>query len=285
MVKFDLLYSIILFCLVIGKNSHSKRVYDQDESSGNDEDNTDEVLDSETEYSEEMVSTEKSNAGWADSISKILKSNKPKKKKTLVLSKAKKLTDVPKTQSKPVGFQVETVDGVVKEEKIEFKTDIDFKLIKKKVICFPVFSNVLECIFQKRELPKIRVKPNILEKNREKTLQKIATKGVVQLFNAVKMQQKDVNKKLEEAGPLEVRKERVLKSIDKSAFLDVLMGEKSQKVDKLIEGSKNKSIANVPDSTWSVLKEDFLMGAKMKDWDKELEMEDATEQEFESESE
>lgn len=131
----------------------------------------------------------------------------------------------------------------------------------------------------------MRVKPNILEKDRERTLQKIATKGVVQLFNAVRMQQKDVTKKLEEAGPLEVRKEKVLKSIDKRAFLDVLMGEKSQKVDEHIETAKKETISKVTDSTWSVLKEDFMMGAKMKDWDKELEIEDEEEQEIESESE
>lgn len=131
----------------------------------------------------------------------------------------------------------------------------------------------------------MRVKPNILEKDRERTLQKIATKGVVQLFNAVRMQQKDVSNKLEEAGPLEVRKEKVLKSIDKRAFLDVLMGEKSQKVDEHIETAKKENTSKVTDSTWSVLKEDFMMGAKMKDWDKELEIEDEEEQEVESESE
>ncbi|KAJ8946423.1 hypothetical protein NQ314_008905 [Rhamnusium bicolor] len=65
----------------------------------------------------------------------------------------------------------------------------------------------------------------------ERTLQKIATKGVVQLFNAVKMQQNEISEKLKEAGPLEVRKEKVLKDLDKRAFLDVLMGAKSQKVD------------------------------------------------------
>lgn len=73
------------------------------------------------------------NVGWADSISKILKSKKPKRKKSLVLSKAKKLTDLPKTEQKPVGFQIETVDGEVKEEKVEVTTITEDKPIKKKV--------------------------------------------------------------------------------------------------------------------------------------------------------
>lgn len=118
------------------------------------------------------------------------------------------------------------------------------------------------------------MKPNILEKDRERTLSKIATKGVVQLFNAVKMQQKDINKKLKEAGPLEVRKEKVLKSIDKRAFLDVLMGEKSQPVDEHInKESVNTRETQKENATWSVLRDDFMMSAKMKDWDKELEKE------------
>lgn len=61
---------------------------------------------------------ETANAAWADSIAKILKTNKPKGKKTLVLSKAKKLTDVKKTKVKLAGFEVATVDGEFKEEKI-----------------------------------------------------------------------------------------------------------------------------------------------------------------------
>lgn len=139
MVKICFSASVLLFSIVIGENN-SKRPYDHvDESSGSDEDQSDQASeDSEMEFNEEMDSTEKLNAGWADSISKILKSNKPKKKKTLVLSKAKKLTDTPRTQTKPVGFQVETAEGEVKEEKIEVKTETDLKTIKKKVIYFGI---------------------------------------------------------------------------------------------------------------------------------------------------
>jgi len=53
---------------------------------------------------------------------------------------------------------------------------------------------------------------------------KLATKGVVQLFNAVREQQKVVSKKLKEAGPSVIKKERALKSIDKKSFLNVLRG-------------------------------------------------------------
>lgn len=110
-------------------------------------------------------------------------------------------------------------------------------------------------------------------------MSKIATKGVVQLFNAVKAQQKDISNKLQEAGPLEVRKEKVMKNIDKRAFLDVLMGEKSTNVEleEAAKTAKPKKENNDKDKTWSVLKDDFMMSAKLKDWDKELEEEDDSE--------
>lgn len=145
---------------------------------------------------------------------------------------------------------------------------------------------------QKREIPGLRVKPDILEKDRERVLTKIATRGVVQLFNAVKMQQNTITRKLDEAGPLEVRKEKVLKSIDKNSFLDVLMGQKSQNVDEALQKEepirKKAKLSEKDDSNkqiWGVLKDNFMMDAKMKDWDKELEIEEDSEMEQESEVE
>lgn len=78
-----------------------------------------------------------SNAGWADSIAKILKSNKPKGKKTLVLSRAKKLTDLKKTKTKSAGFEVATADGTVKEEQVEVENkEISQEPARKKVCVF-----------------------------------------------------------------------------------------------------------------------------------------------------
>lgn len=133
---------------------------------------------------------------------------------------------------------------------------------------------------QRRELPNPRVKPDILQKDRERTLQKIATRGVVQLFNVVRSQQKDISKKLEEAGPLEGRKEKALKNIDRRAFLDLLMGEKSAVVDKEPQSAPKQN--NEP--SWNVLRDDFLLSAKIKDWDKNLEVESEPEVEQEIES-
>lgn len=46
----------------------------------------------------------------------------------------------------------------------------------------------------------------------------------MQLFNAVRKHQKTVDTELKKAGSLEYKKDKVMKSIDKKSFLDVLMG-------------------------------------------------------------
>lgn len=49
----------------------------------------------------------------------------------------------------------------------------------------------------------------------------------------------EIKKKLSEAGPLERKREQVFKSIDKNAFLDVLMGgSKSVSVDSAVKSEK-----------------------------------------------
>lgn len=50
-------------------------------------------------------------------------------------------------------------------------------------------------------------------------------RAVVQLFNAVKQQQTDIETQLKKAGPLDRKREQVFKKIDKHEFLDKLMGE------------------------------------------------------------
>lgn len=51
-------------------------------------------------------------------------------------------------------------------------------------------------------------------------------RGVVQLFNAVRKQQKDVEDQLTEAGSSIRKKDKIMKSVTKGAFLDLLKGTK-----------------------------------------------------------
>lgn len=75
------------------------------------------------------------------------------------------------------------------------------------------------------------MKPSALDREKERPLMKIATKGVVQLFNAVRQQQVSINKQIGQKGITETKKEKILKSIDKKAFLDVI--SKPVKIDDL----------------------------------------------------
>ncbi|XP_015122987.1 RRP15-like protein [Diachasma alloeum] len=199
------------------------------------------------------------NPGWANAMQKILKTNKPKKKKTLVLSRAKKISEV-QSKNEKIPFQIESKEGDIKVEFVEKKTTKDLNRDKLRIL-------------KKTEKMKhsIRVKRSPLNRPREKLLQRIATKGVVQLFNTVRDQQQEIEKKLVEAGPLEGKREKVLKSIDKRAFLDVLMGgTKSITVDQRIGSEREEDGSEKSNKFWSVLRDDFIMGANLKDWDKEI---------------
>ncbi|XP_011635417.1 RRP15-like protein [Pogonomyrmex barbatus] len=208
------------------------------------------------------------NAGWADVMQKILKTNKPKGKKTLVLAKAKKLYDL-KTKEKEEDISFE-IDGI----KAEVKTESDEASNKKKQCSVQTKSRIRE-----KNLS-IRLKPSITDREHERMLQKIATKGVVQLFNAVKQQQTVIQKKLVQAGPLERKREQIYKSINKNDFLDILMGgNKSIKVDNPVKSEKpveQTNDKNKDNTMWSVLRDDFVMGAKLKDWDKKEAEEDSS---------
>lgn len=63
------------------------------------------------------------------------------------------------------------------------------------------------------------------------------------MFNVVKEQQMEINRQLVEVGPLERKREQVMKSIDKRAFLDVLMGgSKSIPIDDPVDCKKVEKI-------------------------------------------
>ncbi|XP_036331840.1 RRP15-like protein, partial [Rhagoletis pomonella] len=227
--------------------------------------------DSDVERSGEEASENdaEGNAGWADCIAKVLNTSKPKTKKTLVLSRAKKVKPADQTKSKPLDYGFE-VEG---EQKLDEQ---------------PIKQEGEEQGKQRKNVPlELRVKPSWKDIERERTLRKVATRGVVQLFNAVRIQQKDIQVQLEEAGPLDSRKDAVLNNINKRKFLDVLMSgnrAKSEAVDNPVKSenlkdedtSADEGDQNAPAGTqskrkseWSVLREDFMTNKKIKHWDEE----------------
>lgn len=136
---------------------------DYEENEEEDESNNSEMEDDINEALHDTEST--SNAGWANVMQKILKTNKPKRKKTLVLAKAKKLCDI-KTKEKKEDVSFE-IDGIKEEIKTESKEDIDKTSIT--VNTAPTKSRITK-------KNGIRLKPSITDREHERMLQKIATK-------------------------------------------------------------------------------------------------------------
>lgn len=107
-----------------------------------------------------------SNAGWADAMQKILKTNKPKRKKTLVLAKAKKLCDVKvKEKKEDDSFEIE---GIKEEIKTESEEAVDETNVAANTA--PTKSRRIT------KTSGIRLKPSITDREHERILQKIATK-------------------------------------------------------------------------------------------------------------
>lgn len=209
--------------------------------------------DDESSADDEAATTEDGGAGnasWAKSLAKILKQEKPKSKKSVVLSKAKKLSDIldAREKAKSIGF---AIDGEVKEEKPDVD-ELELEVEAKK---------------KRKQIMSLRIRPTMMDRERERAFKKIATKGVVQLFNAVRTQQKDLVQKLDAAGRLDHKRDAVLNNINKRKFLDVLMGgarAKSENVDNPVkdESDMDEEVYNdgLPkNSIWSVLKYDFVI--------------------------
>uniref|UniRef100_A0A182Q610 RRP15-like protein n=1 Tax=Anopheles farauti TaxID=69004 RepID=A0A182Q610_9DIPT len=212
---------------------------------------------------------------WAKAMAKFLR----KTTDDSILSKAAtdEQKERKKKETKSYEFDVVSTEGTVKKEsgttdgQEEKPTDSKLaqELLRQKAL--------LKKLRQK-DILGLRVRPSVHDFERERTLRKVATKGTVQLFNAVRQQQKVVNQKLANAGNLEYKREKVLRSLNKKEFLDVLMNgprAKSELVDNLVKKEEDEDVIksevdsdDEPKSTWGALRADFLTGKK-SGWDKE----------------
>ncbi|EHB00443.1 RRP15-like protein [Heterocephalus glaber] len=177
------------------------------------------------------------NTGWADAMAKILNKKTPKSKPTILI----KNKELEKEKEK------------LKQERLEKKKQLDKKR-EWEMMC--------------------RAKPDVVQdKDTERTLQRIATRGVVQLFNAVQKHQKNVDEKLKEAGGSTGKRAKLVSTVSKRDFISVLRGVDGATHEKGSTGKNPKAkqieVKSEAGPGWSVLRDDFMMGASMKDWDKE----------------
>ncbi|XP_055713192.1 RRP15-like protein isoform X2 [Phlebotomus papatasi] len=228
-----------------------------------------------SDISNDEEDTEKK-SGWADSIARVLAEEKPRNKSSVILSRAKKPSQ---NSKKKLSFEIE---GEIKEvEKKPSNEELEAEAARQK-------AERLERKRKREALRNLSVRPDITERSREIALKRVATRGVVQLFNAVQAQQKDITKRLE-TEKLEHKKEKVLKNVNKTAFLDALMGgprAKSELIDNPVKDEDESEEESNRPSTWNVLKDDFMLPSKKnKDWDKMDEDDEENDQRSEPENE
>uniref|UniRef100_A0A182Y4D8 RRP15-like protein n=1 Tax=Anopheles stephensi TaxID=30069 RepID=A0A182Y4D8_ANOST len=213
---------------------------------------------------------------WAKAMAKFLR----KAPEANILSKAAtdEQKERKKQEAKAYEFDVVSAEGTIKKEADSKKSETEDKPNDLKLAQELLRQRAVLKKLRKKDILGLRVRPSINDHERERTLRKVATKGTVQLFNAVRQQQKEVNRKLEEAGKLEYKREKVLKSLNRKEFLDVLMSgprAKSELVDNLVKKEEDEDdiksevdSEDEPKSTWGALRADYLTGKK-SGWDKE----------------
>ncbi|KAG7469946.1 hypothetical protein MATL_G00134240 [Megalops atlanticus] len=180
---------------------------------------------------------ENPNAGWAEAMAKILQKKTPENKASILLKNK----------------QLEKEKEKMKKEQQEKKKQMDKKRAWE-MMC--------------------REKPDVVkDRETERNLQRIATRGVVQLFNAVRKHQKNMDEKMKEVGGSERKRAKLLSSVSKKDFINVLRGTEDTAEQGSTAAKKTANKGSEEKPAWSVLKEDFMMGASMKDWDKESEEE------------
>ncbi|XP_074078788.1 RRP15-like protein isoform X2 [Macrotis lagotis] len=208
-------------------------------------DNEDETITYDKENESAADSNVGTNAGWADAMAKILNKKTPKNKSTILI----KNKELEKEKEKE------------KQERLEKRKQLDKKR-EWEMMC--------------------RVKPDVVkDKEVERNLQRIATRGVVQLFNAVRKHQKNVDEKMKEVGGSVRKRAKLMSTVTKKDFISVLRGVDESKDNRSPKGQNPKDTQtkgkSEQGSSWHILRDDFMMGATMKDWDKESDGPDNTE--------
>ncbi|XP_027960459.1 RRP15-like protein isoform X2 [Eumetopias jubatus] len=145
------------------------------------------------------------NVGWADAMAKILNKKTPKSKPTILV----KNRELEKEKEK------------LKQERLEKRKQLDKKR-EWEMMC--------------------RVKPDVVkDKETERNLQRIATRGVVQLFNAVQKHQKNVDEKVKEAGSSIRKRAKLVSTVSKKDFISVLRGMDASTSEKSPTGKNLKA--------------------------------------------
>lgn len=103
---------------------------------------------------------------------------------------------------------------------------------------------------------------------------KIATKGVVTLFNAVAKQQKGIKKEEKEKGTSLKHQKQKIRELRGEGFIKLLK-EQSSTADSAAASASSSSSTSVTTKKsatteqkagWKILSDDYMMGAKLRQW-------------------
>uniref|UniRef100_A0A8C7BL34 RRP15-like protein n=1 Tax=Neovison vison TaxID=452646 RepID=A0A8C7BL34_NEOVI len=220
-----------------GGSCESEKDYFSSDDEAVEADNEDEVEPGGNGNEQTAEASVGTNVGWADAMAKILNKKTPKSQSTILV----KNRELEKEKEK------------LKQERLEKRKQLDKKR-EWEMMC--------------------RVKPDVVkDKETERNLQRIATRGVVQLFNAVQKHQKNVDEKVKEAGSSIRKRAKLISTVSKKDFISVLRGMDASTSEKSSTGKNLKAKQTEAKAEegpgWTILRDDFMMGASMKDWDQE----------------
>eukprot|EP01130_Rhizamoeba_saxonica_P002750 TRINITY_DN12506_c0_g1_i1.p1 TRINITY_DN12506_c0_g1~~TRINITY_DN12506_c0_g1_i1.p1 ORF type:complete len:197 (+),score=69.16 TRINITY_DN12506_c0_g1_i1:130-720(+) len=151
----------------------------------------------------------------------------------------------------PILFSDTYIDDKIKEEKMRLQQDKKAKVDKKLIMNkdYKELSNHNE------------------NWNQERSFKKMATKGVVQLFNAVAKQNPD---------SIATKNTKKVEQLTREKFLELLHSAENTETETVTVATEevipDKVEGEEETPNWSALSENFLLGATVKDWN--LEMED-----------
>ena len=279
-------------------DTESDNGQDLEHESSSDSDESDSKISSLSEVNEQRDLSKDEKSGWADAMAKVLNMGK---------------NTAQQHPNKPLFLSKAIKDSEIKHRSTANTKDLSVADIQNNQTAEENAPFIRAAVrrAQKKELDeKGRIKPNVIkDRANEKMLCKLATKGIVQLFNAVREQQKSIKSQLNAAGGSVRKREKVYKGMDRQSFINVLTNKspteegntsiisktlkqksssslnshlsKKQKLQNTSnikseeDGIKEETLDVEDGSTWNVFRDDFMMGAKMKDWDKEESESDA----------
>ncbi|ORX64163.1 Rrp15p-domain-containing protein [Anaeromyces robustus] len=149
------------------------------------------------------------------------------------------------TNEKPILAKAKEIEQKIEDEKLDYKARKAITAERKK----------LE--------EKDRVIPDYTTFEYEKKLRKLATRGVVKLFNAIKTAQEKSN----EVHTLVTNKKPKVE-VAKKSFMDMLQESNKRKTETNEKTSNKKENSDSKEPAWNVFSDSYGMNASIKDWDK-----------------